>query len=38
MRHEFILARNTYNTELVKKFREDFMEEISSELRSLIKF
>jgi hypothetical protein len=37
MRQDFIITRNTYTKELVKSFRKDFMKEISSELRTLIR-
>ncbi len=37
MRQYFIITRNTYTKELVKSFRKDFMKEISSELRTLIR-
>jgi len=35
MRQDFIITRNTFTKELVKSFRKDFMQEISSELRTL---
>jgi len=37
MRQDFIITRNTYTKELIKSFRKDFMKEISSELRTLIR-
>lgn len=37
MRQDFIITRNTYTKELVKGFRKDFMQEISSELRTLVR-
>ena len=37
MRQDFIITRNTFTGELVKGFRKDFMKEISSELRTLVR-
>ena len=37
MRQDFIITRNTFNKDLVKYFRKNFMQEISSELRTLVR-